>query len=153
MHLMHHRQPNLVLRSAAILNQIAYVFSAHRMGDSAVVVTVPVRAGMGRKAEESLRLIWIETFLAVHDHGSFSKAAKHLNLSQPTVSRHVQAIHLWLRSPPFSSAVPVTLSAEGEAFVPIARQVCELLQRSRGPLPDPLNAKSGSEITIKPATK
>ena len=41
---------------------------------------------------------WVQSFLAVASHGSFSAAARQLDLSQPTLSRHVRALEqVWER--------------------------------------------------------
>lgn len=41
---------------------------------------------------------WLQSFLMVAQSGSFSEAARHLDVSQPTVSRHVRALEgLWGR--------------------------------------------------------
>lgn len=45
---------------------------------------------------DSLRLVWIEVLTAVAEHENISKAARVLGISQPTASRHIQALERWL---------------------------------------------------------
>ena len=40
----------------------------------------------------------LEAFVAVVDYKSFSEAAKHLYLTQPTISSHIQALEKELNS-------------------------------------------------------
>ncbi|PLK48081.1 LysR family transcriptional regulator [Uliginosibacterium sp. TH139] len=43
-----------------------------------------------------MQIRWIEDFLTLADARAFSKAAESRNVSQPTLSRHVQALEDWL---------------------------------------------------------
>ena len=88
-----------------------------------------------KTVEGQLRLIWLEAFLAVHKHGTFSDAAKSLGIHQSSVTRYMKALSTWLRSPLFSAFEPITLTDKGEAFVPVAQEVYDALQRIRDPLP------------------
>lgn len=96
-----------------------------------------------------LRLVWLETFLAVCEHGTYSKAAVQLGVHQTSVTRYMKALSVWLRSPLFLTYEPITLTAEGKAFVPVARDVCEKLQNCRAPLPTkPPKTLSARDIKI-----
>lgn len=76
----------------------------------------------------------LQTFLNVAATGSFSMAAKQLDLSQPTVSRHVQALERQLRHKVFlRHSRGVTLTERGRALFEQARgldaQITTLLRR------------------------
>lgn len=43
-----------------------------------------------------MQIRWIEDFLTLADARAFSKAAENRNISQPTLSRHVQSLEDWL---------------------------------------------------------
>jgi DNA-binding transcriptional LysR family regulator len=47
---------------------------------------MPVQVGKGAR----LQLAWVQTFLAVHRSGSFTKAGEHLGLTQPAVTQHIK---------------------------------------------------------------
>lgn len=109
---------------------------------------------MGRKMEESLRLVWLEAFLVVVEHGTYKKAAEQLNVNQSTITGYMNALHWWVNLQLFATKGPVTLTPEGEAFVHVARDVCKTLNRSRGPFPiAPRKVKSAKDIKINPAAQ
>lgn len=65
---------------------------------------------------------WLETFVAVAEHGSFSAAALAIHRSQSRVSAHVAALEQALGAPLFDRRHrPVELTDAGEAFLPHAR--------------------------------
>ena len=43
-----------------------------------------------------MQIKWIEDFLILTDAHAFSRAAERRNVSQPTFSRHIQALEEWL---------------------------------------------------------
>jgi len=66
----------------------------------------------------------LETFLAVVDHGSMSKAAAELYMSQPSVSQTIQGLERQIGVNLFVRAGgKLVLTESGRAFVPSARQV------------------------------
>lgn len=70
---------------------------------------LPVRARISIGPEE------LETFLAVADLGSFSKAAEHLSLAQPSISNRVQRLERAVRSRLFERTTrAVALTPAGE---------------------------------------
>lgn len=44
---------------------------------------------------DTLRLCWLETFVAVAESENMSEAARVLGISQPSVTRHLQALEQW----------------------------------------------------------
>jgi DNA-binding transcriptional LysR family regulator len=87
----------------------------------------------------------LQTFLNVAASGSFSTAAKQLDLSQPTVSRHVQALERQLRYKVFlRHSRGVMLTERGIALFEQARgldvQIGALLRRQPISLPEALGS-------------
>ena len=87
---------------------------------------------------DSLRLCWLEAFLAVAEEENISEAANVLDLDQSTVSRYMQALEKWLGkklilpgaiNDPEDARVSVGLTEDGRDFREIAQRVCsELLE-------------------------
>lgn len=74
-----------------------------------------------------MNLKQLEAFVKVAESGSFSKAAKELYLTQPTVSAHISALEKELRVRLFvRNTKEVTLSEDGQALYKYARQMFEL---------------------------
>lgn len=48
---------------------------------------------------ESLRLVWLETFLHVTEAENLSAASREMGIDQSTVSRHIQALEKWAGKP------------------------------------------------------
>ena len=66
---------------------------------------------------------WLETFVAVAEHGSFSSAALAIHRSQSRVSAHVAALEQAVGASLFDRRHrPVELTDAGEAFLPHARE-------------------------------
>ena len=86
---------------------------------------------------DSLRLCWIEAFVAVADAENISEAAKNLGITQPTVSRYVQRLEHWLGKKliepggvrdPENPRVSIALTDEGREFYLIGqRSITELV--------------------------
>ena len=75
-------------------------------------------------APHSLSWSDLELFLAVAETGSFSSAARRLQVTQPTVSRRVAALEESLASPLFLRNVEgAKLSEAGERLLPAAQQM------------------------------
>jgi DNA-binding transcriptional LysR family regulator len=68
-------------------------------------------------------LSWLETFCAVAELGSLTRAADHLNLTQPAVTRQLRALERQLGAV-LVTRTPhgVTLTSAGEAVLPRAHQ-------------------------------
>ncbi|GCF10319.1 LysR family transcriptional regulator [Dictyobacter arantiisoli] len=72
------------------------------------------------------------TFEQVVREGSFSRAARTLNLSQPTMSTRIQALEEEIGGPLFvRGGRKVTLTERGESFLPYARRALEVLHEGR----------------------
>ncbi len=80
---------------------------------------------------DTLRLAWLQAFIAVVETNSFSKAARRLKWSQPTVSRYVKELSVWLDKPLFASSTPSSITSDGLEFVETARTVVAMLQQAR----------------------
>lgn len=73
---------------------------------------------------------WLETFVAVVDHGSFSGAARALHRSQSRVSTHVAALERALGGILIDrSHRPIGPTELGTTFLPHARAVLDTLER------------------------
>lgn len=69
----------------------------------------------------------LEAFAAVAVHRSFSRAAAHLYLSQPTVSSHVKSLELELGTPLFDRGKSdLLLTAAGESLYRYARDMLDM---------------------------
>ena len=95
-----------------------------------------------------MRLAWIESLVAVAEHGSFSVAARYLGCHQSVVSRNVEQLQKWLRRQLIASYPPVKLTDDGQSFLPVAMEVIRLLNESRAPLPPPRPRISAKDIKI-----
>lgn len=84
---------------------------------------------------KTLRLVWIEAFIALAEHGSFTVAAGNLGVSQPSMSRYIDHLQRWLRKVVITGGESPTLTADGEAFLLVARQIVDQLKNSRANLP------------------
>lgn len=78
-----------------------------------------------------LRLIWVQSFLAVIEHESFSAAAKVLGCNQSTVSRNVEHLELWLGADLFDFTLPLQLSDHGVMFKDVAVKMIDMLESCR----------------------
>jgi len=73
----------------------------------------------------------LECFVAVADHLSFSKAAGHLRLSQPPLTRHIQALEEKLGTKVFTrNAHVVSLTEAGACFLEDARAMLRHLDNA-----------------------
>lgn len=77
-------------------------------------------------------LDWLRDFLALAEHGNFSRAADARNVTQPAFSRRVRALEDWLGTALFvRSAQGAALTAAGEHFKPVAADLVRQLERAR----------------------
>ncbi len=66
----------------------------------------------------------LNTFLAAAEMLNFSRAAERLNLTQPSVTQHIQALERHFKAELFHrSGNRLSLSEAGQALVPLARQL------------------------------
>ncbi len=74
----------------------------------------------------------LEYFLAVHDHGGVTRAAKALHLSQPSLSQAIRGLERQLRTELFLRVGRgLVLSPAGQALVAPARQVVRSVERAQ----------------------
>ena len=75
-----------------------------------------------------MQIKWIEDFLTLTDTHAFSRAAARRNVSQPTFSRHIQALEDWLGVELIDRSMQgVHLTAAGRIFRGFA---ADLLRRT-----------------------
>jgi DNA-binding transcriptional LysR family regulator len=92
-----------------------------------VWMTYGLRMAIGRR--EPPQLVWLASFVAVVDSGTFTAAAQSLSRAQPRVSAHIAALErhlgasLLVRGPR-----QVELTAAGSAYLPHARAVLRELR-------------------------
>ena len=73
----------------------------------------------------------LEDFLSLCRHRSFSHAAQERNVTQPAFSRRIRALEEWLGVVLFDrTALPVRLTAQGEQFLPVARDIVARMLRN-----------------------
>src|SRR5689334_15702431 len=70
----------------------------------------------------------LATFARIVREGSFSRAARALDLAQPTISARIQALEQEVGGPLFTrGGRTVTLTARGESFLPYAQRALAVL--------------------------
>lgn len=113
---------------------------------------------MSDRRIRTLRISWLEAFIAVARLQNYSEAARQLECDQSTVSRYLIRLQSWMRKELVTGYVPTVLTPEGEEFLPKAEEICRLLRESRGPDPalrPKIDAKSisvsSTEIVSPPA--
>ncbi len=88
-----------------------------------------------------MELAWLEDFLAIVECGRFSRAAETRHVTQPALSRRIQALEEWVGTPLFHRTTQsVTLTPAGDAFRHAAEETlrhlasgrAEALERARG---------------------
>jgi DNA-binding MarR family transcriptional regulator len=89
---------------------------------------------------DTLRLCWLEAFVAVAEAENISQAARDLGIDQTTVSRQLKSLEKWLGKPLFNvgiahdpedARVSVGSTEEGLQFFEVAEMVIEALQGAR----------------------
>ena len=74
----------------------------------------------------------LEDFLSLCRHRSFSHAAQERNVTQPAFRRRIRALEEWLGVVLFDrTALPVRLTAQGEQFLPVARDIVDRMAEAR----------------------
>lgn len=82
--------------------------------------------------ELPVKLEWLRSFLAVADHDGFTKAARHLQMSQPAISTHIKELEENLGVKLFEKVgTRVRLSHVGEAVLGEARAVVQGVRNLR----------------------
>lgn len=92
-----------------------------------------------------MELKWVEDYLALVKHGSFSKAADARYVTQPAFSRRIRSLENWLGvSLVDRTRYPTTLTEAGEAFIEQAEQIKGEIFSSR----ETLQAMAGGHAAI-----
>lgn len=79
-----------------------------------------------------MEIAWLEDFLAITDCGSFSRAAEARHITQPALSRRIQALEAWVGAPLlFRTTHKVELTPAGESFRHAAEDVLRRLEVGR----------------------
>tara|TARA_R100001143_G_scaffold52144_1_gene47073 strand:+ start:539 stop:1420 length:882 start_codon:yes stop_codon:yes gene_type:complete len=82
-----------------------------------------------------LNLAQVETFVAVVEQGGFHEAARHLGVSQPTVTQHIKKLEADLVRPLIVRAHgSAGTTSHGAAFLPFARTLLRIAGRARAAL-------------------
>ncbi len=77
-------------------------------------------------------LNWLDDLLSLAEAGNFSRAADARHMTQPAFSRRIRALEDWAGVALFDRATqPVRLTAAGERFLPVARDILRHLARGR----------------------
>ena len=97
-----------------------------------------------------LRIIALEAFLAVIEHGGQQEAAQALGLSQSSISRHITDLESYLKAVLFTGDIPAQLTQKGHSFARTAQEVMTLLREARNEpsAPKPPRAASARDIKI-----
>lgn len=74
-----------------------------------------------------MELSYIKEFIVLAEYKNFSKAAEELYISQPTLSKHIQAMERELGGKLFNrSTHGVSLTEFGELFLPFAIRISDV---------------------------
>ena len=79
-----------------------------------------------------MEIDWLKDFLALEEHGSFSRAADARNVSQPAFSRRIRALEEWIGAPLFQrGAQGAGLTLAGAHFKPLAGELLRAVEQAR----------------------
>ncbi len=96
----------------------------------------------------NFELLDLRAFLAVIDHGGFHRAAEVLNLSQPALTRRVQALEATVGVPLLERTTRrVALTSAGRSFAPLARRLIGDLEESLLGITG-VGGRQGGQITL-----
>lgn len=83
---------------------------------------------------KGLQLVWLESFVQVAESRKRMAAAAEMELYEGTITKHVQKLERWLGGKMLlDSSVPANLYPDGEEFLPVAKQILEMLDKARKP--------------------
>ena len=101
-----------------------------------------------------LRLSWLQTFVVVSRSDTRSEAAKTLGITQSAVTKHIQNLERWSQKVlVYPDSVPTKLTEQGEAFVPVAANVRDVMAEARKPSVSPAEPKriSVKDLRVPPS--
>lgn len=79
-----------------------------------------------------MELSEIIAFVSINRIGNFTRAAEHLNLSQPAISRRIELLERELGAPLFERlSTGIRLTEAGKAFLPFAQQALAAIEDGR----------------------
>lgn len=79
-----------------------------------------------------MEIDWLKDFLALEEHGNFSRAADARNVSQPAFSRRIRALEDWIGGPLFRrGAQGAGLTLAGAHFKPLAGDLLRAIEQAR----------------------
>jgi LysR family transcriptional regulator, hypochlorite-specific transcription factor HypT len=80
-----------------------------------------------------MNLRWLEDFLSLCETGSFTEAARNRFLTQSALSKHIQALEIWLGAGTLldRSTNPIGITSAGLSFKETASQIVTLLNSAR----------------------
>ncbi len=110
---------------------------------------------------KGLQLVWLEAFVEVAESRKRTAAAEKMGIHQGTITKHIQHLEQWLGGKMLlDQGVPANLLEDGKAFLDVAKDVLEMLDRARAPhvareTPPPprVSAKDIKIPALKPASK
>ena len=98
-----------------------------------------------RDKEGPVKLEWLRSFLAVVDHGGFTRAAKAIRLSQPAVSTQVKELERALDTSLFDQAGGrIRLTETGKMLATEARRIVDLVHDLHGAVSEAGDAVRGT---------
>lgn len=78
-------------------------------------------------------LDWLKDLVAIVESGTYAAASRVRHVTQPALSRRIQALEEWVGVPLFvRTPAGVTLSEAGKSFLPAARDILSRLEVARG---------------------
>jgi DNA-binding transcriptional LysR family regulator len=79
-----------------------------------------------------MEIKWLEDFVALAEHSSFSRAAEMRNVTQPAFSRRIKQLETWLGAALVSRAtMPAELTPAGRSFLPMAQETIRAFYAAR----------------------
>lgn len=79
-----------------------------------------------------MEIKWIQDFLSLAEHSSFSRSAQERSITQSALSRRIRSLEAWLGVELVDrSTYPVRLTPAGKLFYEQARQFLQLLLDTR----------------------
>lgn len=79
-----------------------------------------------------MEIKWLEDFVALAEHSSFSRAAEVRNVTQPAFSRRIKQLETWLGASLISRAtMPAELTPAGRSFLPVAQETIRTFYAAR----------------------
>lgn len=88
-----------------------------------------------------MRIEQIKAFVAVSETGSFGQAARLCGITQSTVSRQVQGLENYLKTPLFHRQAQAKLTVAGEKLLPHAKRICQEWEKVEAKIEELLQGK------------